>query len=255
MRQQFKKAIDGIKNSTEKQELLLFLEGEEISVFFERKAVKNINLRLRRDGSFSLSAPNKMPSSVICSFLERAEPFLCRAREKWRDRQAERVVLCAREGERVPLLGDEVTIERRAGRKNSCELVGDRLVLKLRDPLDETAAQRTLKRFLDGYAKAFLSAEVARIAPLFGRETPTLSFRAMKGKWGVCRPRENRVTLNLKLVFVPRELAEYVIFHEMAHFRYDDHSPSFWRWLEQFMPDYKQRRRALNAASIPEFEG
>ena len=42
--------------------------GFEYSV--TRKRVKNINLRVRADGSVAVSAPNRIPESVIISFVE-----------------------------------------------------------------------------------------------------------------------------------------------------------------------------------------
>jgi predicted metal-dependent hydrolase len=73
----------------------------------------------------------------------------------------------------------------------------------------------------------------------------------MKTKWGVCRPREGRVTLNRNLVYLPPSLVDYVICHELAHFHHADHSAAFWQYLATVMPDCKARRKALNAFAIP----
>ena len=43
----------------------------------------------------------------------------------------------------------------------------------------------------------------------------------------------------------PKRLLEYVVAHELCHFRYHDHSREFWRLLSRVMPDYGQRRYEL----------
>jgi predicted metal-dependent hydrolase len=44
---------------------------------------------------------------------------------------------------------------------------------------------------------------------------------------------------------LPQELYEYVIIHELAHTKYLNHSKDFWTQVEQILPDYESRRKAL----------
>ncbi len=246
-----------MKNSREMQRLSVTVEGEEVSVLLQRKRVKNLNLRLCRDGSLALSAPPRAPLSLIEEFLERSAPFIKRARARWQAKGAASAPLCGAAGERFLLLGSEVTVVHQAGKKNACALVGDRLLLTLRDPEDRAARLRVLWRFFRETARSALTAELLRLLPLFPvREevTPALSFRAMTSKWGVCRPRENRITLNIYLIFLPPPLVEYVICHELAHLWHADHSAAFWEWLTLHLPDAAERRRALREQRVPLFE-
>ncbi|HEX2620737.1 MAG TPA: M48 family metallopeptidase [Phototrophicaceae bacterium] len=76
-----------------------------------------------------------------------------------------------------------------------------------------------------------------------------VAFRAMRRKWGSCSSTGN-VNLNSALCTVPRELAEYVVVHELAHLRVFNHSKAFWALVGQHMPDYEVRRKTLDTYPV-----
>ncbi|HHU56550.1 MAG TPA: M48 family metallopeptidase [Acholeplasmataceae bacterium] len=73
----------------------------------------------------------------------------------------------------------------------------------------------------------------------------TLSFRKMKTRWGVCHYHKNKVVLNKTLIFVPMELVSYVIYHELVHFYYPNHSKDYYNKLSQVCPLHKEYRKQL----------
>lgn len=64
--------------------------------------------------------------------------------------------------------------------------------------------------------------------------------------WGSCSIQGN-INLNVRLLFAPLEVLDYVILHELAHLKRHDHSPAFWHLVEKNMPDYLQYVRWLKA--------
>lgn len=78
-----------------------------------------------------------------------------------------------------------------------------------------------------------------------GWPLPRVLIRNQKKRWGSCNSR-GELRFNWRLVLVAPELLDYVIVHEMAHLKVLDHSPRFWRLVEQIMPDYQARHKALN---------
>ena len=71
--------------------------------------------------------------------------------------------------------------------------------------------------------------------------------RRVKSMWGCCHWLKRRVTYNLELARAPRELVEYVVVHELTHFQAHDHGPRFKALMDLRLPDWKSRRRSLNA--------
>lgn len=76
-----------------------------------------------------------------------------------------------------------------------------------------------------------------------------LKVRTMKSRWGVCHLKGGTITLNRRLMEVPRQAAEYVLLHEYVHFRYPDHQAGFHAEMARRMPDYRVRRRLLRPAA------
>lgn len=73
----------------------------------------------------------------------------------------------------------------------------------------------------------------------------TLKVRKMSTRWGVCNKKSMSVTLNTELIKKDVNLIDYVIIHELCHFKYMNHSDQYWKYVESFYPYYKQARKEL----------
>ena len=226
--------------------------GEEVLSFeLERKKIKRLNLRVRRDGTVHISAPVKMSMTFIENFLREKSAWIQNARSRVQARKAEPLSLV--DGEVIPIEGVPHTLLVKRGKQGVRRLDG-MLILTVRDPLDGAERTRVFRRFLSDEASRVLTERARAIYPYFAPRVaafPALSFRWMKSRWGSCTAAKNRITLNEKLLFVAPALADYVIFHEFCHFRYQDHSAAFYAHLASFLPDHQARRKALRAATIP----
>ncbi|WP_253724367.1 YgjP-like metallopeptidase domain-containing protein [Sporosarcina sp. HYO08] len=65
----------------------------------------------------------------------------------------------------------------------------------------------------------------------------------IKACWGSALVESNTILLNLKLIKTPKHCIEYVILNEMIHFKYNNHSDSFYNMLDALMPDRKKGRQ------------
>lgn len=74
---------------------------------------------------------------------------------------------------------------------------------------------------------------------------PDLAIRVMRSRWGSCSPK-GKITLNVKLIQVPKLYIDYVIFHELCHLQEPNHTPRFYELLDRVLPDWRERRERLN---------
>lgn len=107
-------------------------------------------------------------------------------------------------------------------------------------PLLVRAGERALKR----QAETLLPQRLQTIAHANAFTYRDVSVKKMTSRWGSCSS-ENDIALSIFLIQLPWELIDYVLLHELAHTVQHNHSPQFWQLVENHMPDYKSRRRAL----------
>jgi predicted metal-dependent hydrolase len=91
----------------------------------------------------------------------------------------------------------------------------------------------------------------ARLAASYSRLSrenipfPKVSIRKMQSSWGSCSAK-GTITLNIKLIQVPKEYIDYVILHELCHLKYLHHEPEFYYLLSRVMPDWKRKKEKLD---------
>ena len=76
-----------------------------------------------------------------------------------------------------------------------------------------------------------------------------VTVKNQKTRWGSCSAKGN-VNFNYQLAFLPDELLDYVVIHELAHRRHMNHSRAFWAEVEKYCPDYLERRKQLKEYSL-----
>ena len=71
-----------------------------------------------------------------------------------------------------------------------------------------------------------------------------VAIRNQKSRWGSCSKKGN-LNFNYKLVFLPPEIRDYVIVHEVCHIKEFNHAREFWDLVAETVPDYRELRKRL----------
>lgn len=77
-----------------------------------------------------------------------------------------------------------------------------------------------------------------------GKPFVNITIREQKTRWGSCSSR-GTLSFNWKLMLAPPRILDYVVVHELCHFKYMNHSKDFWNAVGSILPDYKESRRWL----------
>ena len=87
---------------------------------------------------------------------------------------------------------------------------------------------------------------VTDISKELGVVPQAVRFRKMRTKWGSCSSKGN-LNFNTHIRYLPEELIEYIVFHEMVHLIELNHSPAFHSHIKARFSDHKARDRKLSS--------
>ncbi len=93
-------------------------------------------------------------------------------------------------------------------------------------------------------ARALAHARLAHFNQFYGFTYQKVFIRNQKTRWGACSAKGN-LGFNYRITYLPPQLADYVIVHELCHLGQFNHSPAFWQLVAHVIPDYKAQRREL----------
>ena len=109
---------------------------------------------------------------------------------------------------------------------------------------DHALIRRALRSFLIAKARMDLPGLLLSLADEHGFVVAKVSVRFQKTRWGTCST-QGAISLNAKLLLLPRDLADYVIIHELCHTVHHNHSTDFWRLVQEHLPQTQILRRTL----------
>ncbi len=106
------------------------------------------------------------------------------------------------------------------------------------------AQKRSLNQRSDEEFKRVISSYVERISRELNVTVNQLRFRRMKSRWGSCSCQGN-INFNLYLKYLPLNLIEYIVFHELTHLVEMGHNKKFWNIISNRFNDYKEKEKEL----------
>lgn len=222
--------------------IILNVDGLEIPVNVVRKRVKNLNLRVRADGTVTLSIPQHLPLARAQEFLERKGSWIA---ERFR-RNIERRPSPDFAGElpnRIPLWGK--LVPRDSVQANSGQDVGGQGA-----PGQTTIDQAALDELYRTEVLRALPGIVERMEARIGVHAARWSVRVMKTRWGSCTPKTGAIRINARLAAYPPECLEFVVAHELVHLLEPSHNARFHALLDEFCPDNRGIARRLKQQPI-----
>ncbi len=210
-----------------------------------RKNNKGTYAHVHRDCTVVVTTPPSTTIENVESFLRENEGFFIRAFERV-DRRKDPVYRYEN-GEKIRLFDEERTIYFAEG---TGEIVDDgrSLLFYVKDASSDELRKKAVETFLQKRCETKMLATCEEAEPKFTRfgiPHPIYKFRYMQSRWGVCYGTQRRITFSYRLIHHPYAYAEYVVYHELAHFVECNHSPAFYKVLDKVLPDWKERRKIL----------
>ena len=222
----------------------LVLAGRLVEYRFGRRRRRTIGIRVDATG-LAVSAPWRTPWREIEAFLFKSGPWIVAKLDEWAG-AGRPARFHGTNGEVLPLFGEKLTLEVRAGRR-AITLQKPRLLIQHPAPLRHGAVRELLLKWLKARALEALAPRAAHFAARLGLPAPPLAISNARTQWGVCLE-SGRVRFSWRLVHLAPELSDYVVAHEAAHLVELNHSKRFWKLVEALYPDWRAARKAIELA-------
>ena len=97
---------------------------------------------------------------------------------------------------------------------------------------------------LKGLARKAIPEKVAYWSHQMGVLPAGIKITTARKRYGSCSGK-NSLCFSCFLMDYPEEAIDLVVVHELCHIREKNHGPRFYALLEQYLPDYKERKKLL----------
>ncbi len=226
------------------------IEFEGIKVQVQRRLFqRSVNLLVKPTGEVKITAGKTASVRYLVKFLESQKSWLHKNLKTILEQKNKYPKKKFIDGEKYLFMGRLLPIKfiEHKNKKIKVQITSDEILLFKNKSLSYSTEdiRKSLNQFYKNAGKEVLAkviAEKSKVMQLFPKK---VSYRAQKTRWGSCSS-EGSLSMNWKLIFSPPESIEYVVIHELAHLRYQDHSQQFWSLVENYSPDYKAHGQWLN---------
>ena len=197
---------------------------------------RSLALRVSEAGEIVVNAPLLLSQREIDGFLHKHADWIGARLQAAREHRFD-----WQDGVLLPYLGGQLQL-RLLDQPGPARARQDGAVLLCN--AQPAQAPALVLRWYQRNARALLGERLAHHAARAGCPMPPLRLSNARTRWGSLSAR-GVVSLNWRLLKAPLEAIDYVICHELAHFKQRNHSPAFWREVAVLFPDWKKVRSEL----------
>ena len=109
-------------------------------------------------------------------------------------------------------------------------------------------AEKDIKKKLEIWYKETLNSYINKKLEVFKKlmnvDYEGFSVKLYKNRLGACT-NTGKLIFNWKIAMMPCDIINYIIIHELSHLKHFNHSKKFWKYVEKFCPNYKEKENWL----------
>ena len=92
--------------------------------------------------------------------------------------------------------------------------------------------------------KIYIRKRIMIFSEIHNLKFKNLNFKWMRSRWGSCS-QINNISLNYWIYFLPIELQDYILLHELVHIKVKNHSKLFWFELDNICKNSNSLKQRL----------
>lgn len=223
---------------------------QQIEFELYRKNVKNVNLNVRPDMTVIVSASEQVPLDFIKKFVKEKAPWILKNIRYFKGAQPDNDI--KREyvsGETYKYLGRQYRLKVFESNEEKVKYYRGYIYLYVKNKNNYVRKEKLLEKWFRDRAKRVFNESLDKVYSMIKKyqiKKPKLTIRVMKARWGSCIKDKNEIILNHDLIKAPKYCIDYVVLHELIHFKYANHDNNFYDFLSVLMPDWEKRKEILD---------
>jgi predicted metal-dependent hydrolase len=116
--------------------------------------------------------------------------------------------------------------------------------LVIKRALEEAQTKKLNLSRTDKELRSFIHSLAQNYQSELGTKICKIYFKKMKTKWA-SHSHNGNLTINTLLKYLPQDIIEYVIYHEITHAQERKHNGRFWNIITRRFPDYETKEKNL----------
>jgi len=104
-----------------------------------------------------------------------------------------------------------------------------------------------LLTWLSPFAFNYFNEQLTNLSQQTNLNYNKLTVRAQKTRWGSCTT-TGTISLNIKLLWLPENLIQHILLHELCHTIHPNHSTAFWKLLKTVDPYSESHQNHLKSS-------
>lgn len=210
-----------------------------------REKRKSFAAEVNPDFQVVIKAPNEAPDIAVDDFIRRKTKWINKQLDYFRQfnrpENSQIVSGCS-----VLYLGRQYQlIIEKAAWKNAIRVLKNKIYILSSAPQKTDEINAAFQKWLSSRAETVFSERLAECMKSFPNMTrPELRIRKLKKRWGSYL-KKHQIVLNPDLIKASKRSIDYVIFHELCHAFYPDHTVEFYNLLSTKMPDWQNVKEKM----------
>lgn len=204
----------------------IIINEKRLKCVIERKNIKKIYIKYK-DNIIYIKVPNKVKDSEIRRIIQDNYSSL----EKMINKIDNKIKYTYANGSEISFYGKKYKIIY----SDEILIRGEYMYLLASNPLE------SYEKLAKKYGQIFYKERINYFIQRFNLPyiVKSIVIRNMKTRYGVCNIRDKKISFQTHLAVYPLECIDYVIVHELTHFKVQNHSKDFYNEIRKILPNYK----------------
>jgi len=226
--------------------------GRSITFHLKRADRRTLSITVEPDRRVVVTAPKEADVDLVDKRVRRRAQWIRRQQNHFESLPPPMPPRRWISGETHRYLGRQYRLKVTSAPETSVRLAGRFFDVVVPDGSDAQAVSAAMNAWYATHARAILRDRLLRMlqgSAWLRLPVPQLTVRRMRLRWGSTTA-GLRVCLNVELVKMPLGCVDYVIAHELAHLKVQNHGAPFWRLLGRLYPEWERWRDRLDQQEV-----